>query len=548
MSERNNEAAQKGSAYVASFKKLNAMQACLTRTCALGLLFGATIFAHAASSDVVLYASKAPVRKGTWTVIADSTAAGGYAIRNPNFGAPTITAPLANPANYFELTFPAYSAKAYHLWIRGKAAGNSINNDSVYVQFSDSVTSGGSPTHRIGTTSGVPVILQACSGAAEHNWGWTDNGWCGLGTNIFFQNTGTHKIRVQVREDGLAIDQIVLSPKTYLSTSPGKAVDDTTILAANLPVLTSSLQVSISANPSSGTAPLSVNFTANVKLSSGYVTGYNWNFGDGQTSTEALPSHIYQGAGNYTASVVITDNSGNKAKASTLVSVGGSGTLSDSFNSGSLDATQWLASNGSAPGNISGVNYGSFVPSNVDLSKGVLCLKLQQQQGGSGVLSVGGEIQSLTTYGYGTYEWVMRASSTSSTPAGAGSVVSGQISAGFSFVNNSQTEIDFEIEGQHPNTIWMTNWISTSKKQYSSVFLAAPDAAYHRYKFVWVPGKIDFYIDGALVSTHTSNVPTAPAYILMNHWGTNSTGWGGLATVGVERFLYISSFSFTPMP
>ena len=99
MSERNNEAAQKGSAYVASFKKLNAMQACLTRTCALGLLFGATIFAHAASSDVVLYASKAPVRKGTWTVIADSTAAGGYAIRNPNFGAPTITAPLANPAS-----------------------------------------------------------------------------------------------------------------------------------------------------------------------------------------------------------------------------------------------------------------------------------------------------------------------------------------------------------------------------------------------------------------------------------------------------------------
>src|SRR5207253_2241704 len=199
--------------------------------------------------------------------------------------------------------------------------------------------------------------------------------------------------------------------------------------------------------------------------------------------------------------------------------------------SGSLDTSKWLASNEPAPGNISGVNYGSFVPSNVDLSKGMLCLKLQQQQGNSGVMSVGGQLQSLTTYGYGTYEWVMRASSTSSTPAGAGAVVSGQISAGFNFVNNSQTEIDFEIEGQHPDTVWMTNWISTSKKQYSSVFLASPEAGFHHYKFVWVPGKIDYYIDGVLVSTHTSNLPSAPAYIMMNHWGTNSTGWGGLATL-----------------
>src|SRR2546429_3318071 len=65
------------------------------------------------------------------TLFRSSTAAGGKAIANPNFGAPKLAAPLAHPTNYFELTFPAYSAKAYHLWIRGKAAGNSTNNDSV---------------------------------------------------------------------------------------------------------------------------------------------------------------------------------------------------------------------------------------------------------------------------------------------------------------------------------------------------------------------------------------------------------------------------------
>jgi endo-1,3-1,4-beta-glycanase ExoK len=518
----------------------------LTRSFAFFFIVANAVAAHASNNNVVLYASKAPVRAGSWTVVADSTAAGGHAMLNPNKGAPTITAPLAQPANYFQLSFPAYSGTAYHLWIRGKATWNSLNNDSVYVQFSDSVTNTGSAIHRIGTTSAMTAVLQSCTGSVVHGWGWTDNGWCSLGANVRFQKTGTHTIRIQVRQDGLSIDQMVLSPQTYLTKAPGKTANDTTILAANLPVLTSSTQVSVSASPSSGVAPLSVSFTPTVKLSSGYVTGYYWNFGDGQTSTSALPSHIYQNTGNYNATVTVTASTGAKSNASTLVSVSGLGSFSDNFSTGALDASKWLASNGLAPGTISGLNYGSFVPSNVDLSKGMLCLKLQQQQGSSGVMSVGGELQSLTTYGYGTYEWVMRASSTSSTPTGAGTVVSGQISAGFSFVNNSQTEIDFEIEGQNPDTVWMTNWISTSQKQYSSVFLASPDANFHHYKFVWVPGKIDYYIDGKLVSTHTSNIPSAPAYIMINHWGTNSTGWGGSATVGVQRYLWVSGFTYTP--
>lgn len=516
---------------------------------ALALFFFISTMAAASlasSDDVVLYASKAPVRAGTWTVVADSTAAGGHAMSNPNTSAPTVIAPLAQPANYFQLTFPAYSGKAYHLWIRGKAAENSINNDSVFAQFSDSVTSSGTAINRIGTTSGMTVILQSCTNSRVHRWGWTDNGWCGLGANIHFQNTGTHTIRIQVRQDGLSIDQIVLSSQTYLTTAPGQTTNDTTILAANLPVLTSTTQVSISASPSSGAAPLTVSFTPNVKLTSGYITAYSWNFGDGQASTSALPGHVYQNNGNYPATVTVTDSSGAKTSASVLISVSGSGSFSDTFDAGVLDPSKWLASNGFAPGSISGVNYGSFVPANVDLSKGMLCLKLQQTQGSSGVLSVGGELQSLTTYGYGTYEWVMRASSTSSAPTGAGTAVSGQVSAGFSFVNNSETEIDFEIEGQNPDTVWMTNWISTTQKQYSSVFLASPDANFHHYKFVWVPGQIDYYIDGKLISTHTLNIPSTPAYIMINHWGTNSTGWGGLATIGVERYLYVSSFTYTP--
>ena len=166
--------------------------------CIVGMITSG-ILAHASSSDVVLYASKAPVKSGTWAVVADSTAAGGYAIGNPNLGAAKVNTPLATPKNYFELSFPAYGGTAYHLWIRARSLNNATSNDSVYVQFSDSVNSSNTTIYGIGTTSAAPVVLQACSGAAIQGWGWTDNGWCGLGPAIYFQSTGTHTIRVQVR-------------------------------------------------------------------------------------------------------------------------------------------------------------------------------------------------------------------------------------------------------------------------------------------------------------------------------------------------------------
>jgi len=66
------------------------------------LLWATSSFGFAQSnSDVILYASQAPIRSGTWAVVADPTAAGGYAIGTPALGAPLVKAPIANPANYF---------------------------------------------------------------------------------------------------------------------------------------------------------------------------------------------------------------------------------------------------------------------------------------------------------------------------------------------------------------------------------------------------------------------------------------------------------------
>ncbi len=219
-------------------------------------------------------------------------------------------------------------------------------------------------------------------------------------------------------------------------------------------------------------------------------------------------------------------------------------TFFDNFSSGSLDTSKWTPSNWNAPGG------GTFVPSSLDFSTGMLRIKVTQTYNSSGgIASVGGELQSKNALGFGTYEWIMRASSTSSTPTGSGVAVSGQISSGFVFVNNSQTEIDSpEIEGQNPGTLWWTTWTSVNTKQStSSQAPFAPEAGFHSYKCVWTSTSINFYVDGVLVSTHTGVVPQTPALAMINHWGTNSTGWGGLATPNVTRYMFVRSFSFIPL-
>lgn len=299
-------------------------QSCSSLRCLLVATFVASVVAgvvpaYATDTNIVLYASKAPVRAGSWAIVSDSTAAGGSAMTTP-VTTTKIANPLAAPANYFQMTFPAIAGQAYHLWIRGKAANNSYNHDSVFVQFSDSLSASGAATDRIGTTSAVAVVLQGCTGNPESGWGWEDNGWCGTGANIKFQSTGTHTIRLQLRESGFEIDQIVLSPQTYLTAAPGSRTNNTTILAANLPPTSPTAPaVTIAESPAAGSAPLNVDFTANV--SGATAAKYAWNFGDGTTSTASLPAHTYSTPGNYTAKVTVTDSSGGTASSSSLVSV-----------------------------------------------------------------------------------------------------------------------------------------------------------------------------------------------------------------------------------
>jgi PKD repeat protein len=184
------------------------------------------------TGDIVMYAGESTVKSGNWKVVADETAAGGTRLRNPDFGAAKLNAPLANPSHYFELTFMAQAGIPYRLWVRGKADNNSPYNDSFYVQFSDSVTANGTPNFRIGTTDATVINLEEYLDYGLRNWGWQDNGWGAsvLGPMIHFETSGLHRVRIQVREDGFSLDQVVLTPLNYLILSPGALKNDSRIL------------------------------------------------------------------------------------------------------------------------------------------------------------------------------------------------------------------------------------------------------------------------------------------------------------------------------
>ena len=61
------------------------------------------------------------------------------------------------------------------------------------------------------------------------------------------------------------------------------------------------------ATPSSGAAPLTVNFTASAtRLGSNVLSSVAWTFGDGGTSTATNPTYVYTTPGTYTASCLIS--------------------------------------------------------------------------------------------------------------------------------------------------------------------------------------------------------------------------------------------------
>ena len=209
-----------------------------------GPIWSFTTIAATSPTDVVIYAGDltgANVHGSSWAFNGDPASPGSTTLVTLDNGISNTAGPLASPAQYVDVPFTATAGVPYTLWIRVKATGNSKLNDSFFVQFSDALA-GGAPIYQMNTTQGLVVNLATDSTASSLNgWGWVNGAyWLNQPATMTFASTGTHTLRIQIREDGFQFDQIVLSPSHYLNPSascptscggaPGPATNDSTIV------------------------------------------------------------------------------------------------------------------------------------------------------------------------------------------------------------------------------------------------------------------------------------------------------------------------------
>jgi PKD repeat protein len=124
-------------------------------------------------------------------------------------------------------------------------------------------------------------------------------------------------------DGGVSTSNQYLAPGSYNATltvtdNDGLSDSDTVVITVQnqAPVAVASVDTT------DGVAPLPVNFDGSASYdpdSSGSVISWSWDFGDGNSSSEANPSHTYQQAGDYTAVLTVTDDLGDTASASTAV-------------------------------------------------------------------------------------------------------------------------------------------------------------------------------------------------------------------------------------
>jgi len=148
----------------------------------------------------------------------------------------------------------------------------------------------GSPTLGFAPLSVAFTDLSASGGATINSWSW-DFGDSGTSTaqnpSHTFAAPGTYTV-------SLTATNVV---------GPGSTTKTSYITVAPTPVPATA---QFSATPTSGDAPLTVQFTDGSTAGTSPITGRLWDFGDGITSTETNPSHVYTTPGSYTVVLNVT--------------------------------------------------------------------------------------------------------------------------------------------------------------------------------------------------------------------------------------------------
>jgi PKD repeat protein len=107
-----------------------------------------------------------------------------------------------------------------------------------------------------------------------------------------YSDEGTYSVKLKIKKDN---DSNEVEKQDYIIVKP-------------------ELTALFSAEPTTGIAPLTVQFTDN---STGEPAGWYWDFGDDSTNTEKNPVHVYENSGTFTVSLTVSDGIYNDTKTMT---------------------------------------------------------------------------------------------------------------------------------------------------------------------------------------------------------------------------------------
>jgi beta propeller repeat protein len=152
------------------------------------------------------------------------------------------------------------------------------------------------------------------------------------GDNVVFDDlsSGMYHVRLWNVPSGAVFDMPAGAGQQFLNDISGNRVVYTDDRNGQLDIYMSEFTfdppvASFTATPSSGTAPLPVQFT---DTSSGEPYLWAWSFGDGGTSSDPSPLHQYTSPGTFTASLTVTNLLGGSATATqTIMVTSGTGTI-----------------------------------------------------------------------------------------------------------------------------------------------------------------------------------------------------------------------------
>lgn len=220
-----------------------------------------------------------------------------YLVRNGTYNA---LWDVSNASTSTSQALPVGIVAGNETWAYTCYDGNGIEHASGTVV----VNVGGSPPPTASFTespsSGVAplsVTFTDTSSGSPTSWSWSfgDGGTSTLQNPTHTYNTaGTYPVSLTVSNTG----------------GSSSASNSVSVTAPPAPV------ASFTASPTSGSKPLTVNFT---NTSTGNITSTSWTFGDGGTSTATSPSHTYTANGSFAA---ILTETGPGGSTSAHVSIG----------------------------------------------------------------------------------------------------------------------------------------------------------------------------------------------------------------------------------